>query len=289
MTETTRPPAEIPLLFVTDLVGTLLNSNGEISAADLAALKRIKGLGCGIVAATGRPCRLIPGYVKNLPGLDYIISANGAVVYNCSTGHEILANYLDRSAALAIYEETAGRGGGVDLYFTGPYIAEERSRELLGRFLHFSGEALAEGAKVFTAVHSARSYLLSGTEPLIKEVCVFESRRECGVVLRKLRRQGRVTAVTLSGYEIEVTSKDATKGNALAFIRRLRGIEKARVVAIGDNENDLSMRAEAGFFIAMGNAGGPIKAVADYISASVDSGGVAQAIERLFFPVSCNS
>ncbi|MDR1179366.1 MAG: Cof-type HAD-IIB family hydrolase [Spirochaetales bacterium] len=283
MAGTTQPPVGIPLLFVTDLDGTLLNSSGEISAADLEALKRVNGLGCGIVAATGRPCRLIPGCVKNLPGLDYIISANGAVVYDCSTGNEILTNYLDRSAALAIYEETAGRGGGVDLYFTGPYIAEDRSRELLGRFMHFSDEALAEGAKVFTTVHSARPYLLSDTEPLIKEVCVFESRRECGVVLRELRRQGHVTAVTLLGYEIEVTSRNATKGNALAFIRRLRGIEKTRVMAIGDNENDLSMRAEAGFFIAMGNAGGPVKAAADYISASVDSGGVAQAIDRLLF------
>jgi Cof subfamily protein (haloacid dehalogenase superfamily) len=281
VTKTIRLPAGIPLLFVTDLDGTLLDSGGKISLNDLEALNRINGLGCGIVAATGRPFRLIPDCVKNLPGLDYIISANGAVVYDCSTGDRILTNYLNRSAALAVYEETIGRGGGVDLYFTGPYITEERSRELLGRFMHFSDEALAEGAKIFTTVPSVKPYLLSGAEPLIKQVCVFENPDECGMVLRKLKTGGRVTAVTLFGCEIEVTAKNATKGNALGFIRRLQGIGKERVTAIGDNENDLSMRAEAGFFIAMGNAREPVKAAADYISAAADNSGVAQAINRL--------
>jgi hydroxymethylpyrimidine pyrophosphatase-like HAD family hydrolase len=99
--------------------------------------------------------------------------------------------------------------------------------------------------------------------------------------MKKLRRQGHVAAVTLTGYEIEVTSKNATKGNALSFIRRGRGIGKDRVMAIGDNENDLSLRDEAGYFIAMGNAGETIKAAADYVSAGVDKDGVAQAINTL--------
>lgn len=272
-----------PKLFVTDLDGTLLKDNDDISPADLEALGRINKLGCGIVAATGRPYGLIPACVKNLPGLDYVISANGAVLYDNSTGVRILENYLDKNTAMAIYEETIGRGGGVDLYFADQYISEDRSREILGCFMKISDEIRERETELFTTVLSAKSYLLSKAEPIIKLVCFFRTARECRTVLKKLRQQSHITAVTLFGYEIEVTSKSATKGNALAFIRKLRGIAKDEVIAVGDNENDLSLRDEAGCFVVMGNAGKHIKALADYISAAANEDGVAQAINTLIF------
>jgi Cof subfamily protein (haloacid dehalogenase superfamily) len=271
----------IPELFVTDLDGTLLKDDEKISLFDLEALRHINKLGCGIVIATGRPYRLIPDCVKDLSGLDYIISANGAVLYDCLTGLPIAENYLEKDTVLALCEEAAKNSGGVDIYFTDKYICEKRSRELMSRFIHFSDEIMAKGAEIFTTVFSAGSYLFSKTEPIIKTVCIFESPRKCEMVLEKLRRLGHVTAVTLTGYEIEVTSKNATKGNALRFIRELRKIKKEQVMAIGDNENDLSMRDEAGYFIAMGNAGEKIKAAADYISAGVNEDGVARAINTL--------
>jgi hydroxymethylpyrimidine pyrophosphatase-like HAD family hydrolase len=147
--------------------------------------------------------------------------------------------------------------------------------------MNFSGEVLAKGAKFFIVVPFAKPYLLSETEPLIKQVCILESPGKCKAVLKRIRHLNHITAVTLFGYEIEVTSNKATKGNALAFIRQQRGIEKERVMVIGDNENDFSMRDEAGYFIAMGNAGKHIKAVADYITAAVDENGVAEAINTL--------
>jgi Cof subfamily protein (haloacid dehalogenase superfamily) len=268
-------------MFVTDLDGTLLKNDENISPVDLAALEHISKLGCGIVVATGRPYRLIPGCIKDLPGLMYIISANGAVLYDCLTGLPFAENYLEKSKVMMLCEETARNGGGIDLYFTDQYICEERSKELMSRFMYFPDEVIAKGIQIFTTVFSARSYLLSKIEPIVKTVCVFESPQKCGIVLEKLRRMGRVTAVTLTGYEIEVTSENATKGNALRFIRKLRRIKKGQVMVIGDNENDLSMRDEAGYFIAMGNASEKIKAVADYISAGVNEDGVAQAINTL--------
>ena len=51
-------------------------------------------------------------------------------------------------------------------------------------------------------------------------------------------------------------------------------------MAIGDDYNDLEMIQGAGLGIAMGNAVGPVRAAAGYVTGSNDDDGVVQAIER---------
>jgi hydroxymethylpyrimidine pyrophosphatase-like HAD family hydrolase len=51
-------------------------------------------------------------------------------------------------------------------------------------------------------------------------------------------------------------------------------------MAVGDQDNDVSMIAWAGLGVAMGNASPEAKAVADVIAPSLEADGAAWAIER---------
>ena len=51
-------------------------------------------------------------------------------------------------------------------------------------------------------------------------------------------------------------------------------------MAFGDGENDMPMLRLAGTAVAMGNAGAPVKELADYVTAGVDEGGVSQALRH---------
>ncbi len=53
-------------------------------------------------------------------------------------------------------------------------------------------------------------------------------------------------------------------------------------MACGDGRNDVTMIAYAGMGVAMANACGEVKGVADYITASCDEDGVAVAIKKFF-------
>ena len=55
----------------------------------------------------------------------------------------------------------------------------------------------------------------------------------------------------------------------------------AEVVAIGDGHNDVAMFERSGLSIAMGNASPEVQRAADFVTASNDEDGFAQAIERL--------
>ena len=72
----------------------------------------------------------------------------------------------------------------------------------------------------------------------------------------------------------EVTSPNASKGNALAFVAARCGIPQAETIAVGDSDNDISMIRWAGLGVAMGNAAPEVKAAASLIAPSVHGGWV---------------
>jgi len=80
---------------------------------------------------------------------------------------------------------------------------------------------------------------------------------------------------------LNITSKKATKPNAL---RRLLGTQRERlenVVAFGDDYPDLDMLQTCGISIAVANAIPEVKSVARYLTASNDDDGVAVALEKM--------
>ena len=83
-----------------------------------------------------------------------------------------------------------------------------------------------------------------------------------------------------TGIYVEVYSRDASKGNALAALAGHLGIRQEEIACIGDGENDLSMFVSSGLKIAMGNAVDKLKVQADHIAESNRNDGAAKTIEQ---------
>ena len=58
------------------------------------------------------------------------------------------------------------------------------------------------------------------------------------------------------------------------------GIAPDETMAFGDGFNDIGMLGYAGIGVAMGNAADAVKAGADYVTASVEEGGIADALDH---------
>ncbi len=78
----------------------------------------------------------------------------------------------------------------------------------------------------------------------------------------------------------DVTAKGNTKQNGIDQIIRHFGIKLEEAMAFGDGGNDISMLRHAGIGVAMGNANDDVKAVADYVTTSVDENGIANALKH---------
>ena len=79
---------------------------------------------------------------------------------------------------------------------------------------------------------------------------------------------------------VDDTAKGNTKQHGIDEIIRHFGIRLEETMAFGDGGNDISMLRHAGIGVAMGNAKDDVKVIADYVTASVDDNGIADALKH---------
>ena len=79
---------------------------------------------------------------------------------------------------------------------------------------------------------------------------------------------------------VQVTDVGSNKYHAVSALRQLVHSTKEETLAIGDSTNDLFLFDNAGTKVAMGNAVAELKSKADYVVASIDDDGFAEAMHR---------
>lgn len=82
---------------------------------------------------------------------------------------------------------------------------------------------------------------------------------------------------------VSINHVNATKQHAILEVAKALKIETHEIIGVGDSYNDFPLLMACGFKVAMGNAAGDLKAIADYIAPSVDDDGVADVIEKYIF------
>lgn len=70
------------------------------------------------------------------------------------------------------------------------------------------------------------------------------------------------------------------KALAMARLNACLGLTARESMAFGDGENDITTLEAAGIGVAMGNASAAVRAHADYVTSTVDEGGIAKALEH---------
>jgi hydroxymethylpyrimidine pyrophosphatase-like HAD family hydrolase len=80
---------------------------------------------------------------------------------------------------------------------------------------------------------------------------------------------------------VEGTAPGVNKGQGVLDLCRLQGIDPQRVLAIGDNDNDIPMLEVVGYGVAMGKATPGARAVARWIAPSIEEDGAAVALRQL--------
>lgn len=92
------------------------------------------------------------------------------------------------------------------------------------------------------------------------------------------------TSIKMSSHDyiIEITHKEATKGNGAVFISNLLQVNPKETVHVGDSQNDTTTIDVVGALIAMKNSSTKLLEVATHVGPSYKNGGVAKIIEGDF-------
>lgn len=267
-------------LFVTDMDGTLLNSNKEITKENKVAVNRLIENGIEVVLASGRHPALLKGYPKKL-GIDTpVIGCNGGMIKDLMSEEILYMSEMNMESVIKAIE--IANKFNVDFWiYEKENIFYNRENDRVRKHLENNKNAsqdefvpikkfnsisdLPENAAKITKV----LFILIGRED-IKEKLFYELEKISDI---ELCQSDRVL--------IDVMNKGITKGRAVKLYAEKKGIKKEEIIAIGDNHNDISMIEYAGLGIAMGNAEEDVKKVSKYVTEDCDSNGLAEAVDKI--------
>jgi len=271
--------AEIKLV-ASDLDGTLLTSSKEITERLFSALEKITEKGIYFVPATGRVYDSLPDCIKELPFLKYVITSNGASIYDAEEKKDIIKNYISPDAVDITMEFLKEAEVVIEIFKNGKAYTDKKVYENLSDYGIIGGHA---------------NYVLSTRNPvddIFKEIekskncleninLIFNNENVRMDVWKKLKEKNHASVTTSAHNNIEVTAKNATKANALKELCSILKIEKENVIAFGDSDNDMDMIEFSGIGVAMANGDKEIKNKADIITESCDNFGVAVVLEKI--------
>lgn len=264
-----------------DLDGTLLTSEKALTPRTREALRAASEAGIAIVPATGRFYKGMPAVVRELPFVRYVITINGAQVFDVQTGESIYSADIPTDEAVAFYEHLDTLPVIYDAYVDGWGYMTEAMQKRIGEFgmLPFQIKMMLE---LRSPVPELKTFLQEGKRRPQKLQLFVKDAAYRDLLLRELAARYPRFAVSSSlPNNIEANSFDADKGRALLALADKLGVEHEQTMAFGDGLNDLTMLRAAGIGVAMENGHPDVKAAADVIAPSCDEDGVAKVIEEL--------
>lgn len=269
-------------LIALDLDGTLLNMEKKVPQGNYQALKECEKAGIQIVLATGRGVGGIPPMIRELPGANYAITTNGAVVADLKNNKAIKTCGLSNEMIQRILNIAKKYHSATDPFIDGRAITEPASIDHMDEF-GLSPEMQKLIRDTREVVPNVMEYVkTTGAEA--EKVNIFMADLEEREVLRKELMAIPELSISSSMYNnLEVNAKGADKGSALLWLADYLGIDREETMSFGDGENDIPMIQAAGIGVAMENALDTVKAAADMITLKNDEDGVAAAIRKIIF------
>ena len=270
-------------LLATDIDGTLLNPQFQVSAGDLMALRRAHAAGIEIVLVTGRRHTFALPIAKQL-GFDlWLISSNGAVTRSLAgeTFHrDMMPAATCRKLVGAMQEFRGNTVLTFDTEVKGAIVIEHLDE--IGASIRRWLEKNMEYIEFVVPIENA---LVS--DPVQAMFCGTMTRM--GQALQALDRAGLDGTVTVLRTEyperdlsmIDVLNAGCSKGHALERWAGHRGLRREQVMAIGDNHNDVEMLEFAGHPVIMGNACEELRGRGWTVTRGNDDCGIAAALETV--------
>lgn len=281
-------------IIASDMDGTLLNDKMVISKRNAAAVKEAQKQGIHFIVSTGRAYDEVKPLITEAGFNCPMITLNGAFVLD-ENGKEISAAPIPDSIAKKIMLTLKKNG----LYFeviTAKGVCSDNKAKRIENFAELLASISPDTPyKLAVTLASARMELMNinyvdnymdlvdDPKTVIGKIVVFspEGQKVLGPIKDELSKNDNLVITSSGPGNIEINHVNAQKGVALQAYADSLNIPMDNVMAIGDNNNDVSMLKAAGISYAMGNGSDEVKMLTKYITAPNTEDGAGIAIEEV--------
>lgn len=255
-------------LIVSDLDGTLLNSNHEVSKEFFELFKILKANNILFVAASGRPYYSMVEKLGAIKDDIIIVSENGGLAIK--QDDLFISNTLESKNLITIANIVES------IPETHPVFCTQNK----AYFISKSDKLMDLLSEYYT------NYQFIDDVSQIKEdvykIALFHEKSSEQFIYPKVKHLEADFKVKVSAnHWVDISENIANKGYVINHIQKLYNITPDQTMVFGDYNNDLEMLKLGHFSYAMENAHPNVKAVANYLTKSNNDNGVEIIIKQL--------
>ena len=246
-----------------DIDGTLVSFKSHtVPESARRAIARLREQGVKVFIATGRLMKHV-GIVNDIE-VDGYITVNGGYCIT-SAGEVIFESAFPRATVERVIDLSEQYGFDLNVMtHQDMYVSSMGERV----------QKIASMINIMPTVADVRA--IAATQPVV-QMCPYIS-RELEQEIMPLLPDCVGSRWIDTFMDLNVRGVDKSLG--IQQVMNYYGLTMAEAMAFGDGGNDLPMVRDAAVGVAMGNACDELKAVADYITSSVDEDGVSRALEH---------
>lgn len=246
-------------LVATDLDGTFLNSQKEVSDINREAIKALKHKGILFGIASGRPIETVHAMLEKWgisDSVSFIMGMNGGVVYDIRRRTKEEYHLLDGDIVLDI----------IHFYQDMNVIFHVLVGDI--RYTSRSTEQTREHAKLFGETEieiDLESFLKDRT---VNKLIIYCDPKDMPKIKERARLFHRTDCVGFSTADnlFEYCDPVINKGYGIGKLCRHFGVRPENCVAFGDEANDIQMLEKVGMGVCMKNGSDAAKAAANVVS-----------------------
>lgn len=267
-------------LYVSDLDGTLLNKNAQLSDRSAEIIGNLINKGMFFTVATARSLSSIK-ILNKLPINVPCVQLNGVFLYDFANKKYIDCTPLDVETAREIVRILKSFDRDAFVYkFDGDNGIYVEFEKLFNEVEYNFFNSRKNDYKSFEKVESIT---IHDNDKAIYFTMVDEYER-LEPIYNEVKKLSGAKAVLYSDnysnlYYLEIFSAKATKAAGVLKIKEILGVDK--IVAFGDNKNDIDMLRIADVGIAVGDCVEEVKKYADIIIGNSYDDGVAEYLNSL--------
>ncbi|WP_137626033.1 Cof-type HAD-IIB family hydrolase [Lactiplantibacillus pingfangensis] len=279
-------------IIASDMDGTLLNNEMTVSDFNAQAILKAQQQGVHFIVSTGRRYSEAQPLIAAQGITAPLITLNGAEVYDAS-GKMLDMVPITKTVARAIFHTLSSQGYYYEVVGNDAVYSNSKAKRV-EQIAHLLTNLNPDTSfKIAVSLATARlelmdisyvddySELLDDPKNHVMKIIAFS---QAGPEKLKplsddlLAKHSSIKITSSSRSNIEINNINAQKGIAVERYANMLNTPMSNVMAIGDNNNDVSMLKLAGTSYAMGNASTEVKQLATHITDTNVNDGVGKAI-----------
>ena len=262
----------------TDIDGTLKNSKREVTEHTKDVLRKCKEEKLEIILVSGRSREHMLKFKEDLNLSDYLISSNGADIYNAKDNETIYSSCINKIELKILYNYIKQNGYRIKLNYEDKMLVNKAFHpdELL---------CIKKDEKILDIIDKKEIVQCVVMNSDLNKMKEFKQYFYAHFKDLKIENESKKlideSLPEMEQYYCDIINKDVSKGQAVEKLARKLYGSTTEIVTVGDGENDISMFKTTYNSVAMGNASQYVKGFANYQTRSNDDEGLAYMLETI--------